>query len=942
MIPLIMTIKLATLNLCLGLANKKTLIKHLVIQEKIDILCLQETDLDHNLDHNQLSFSGYNYESESNSFRSRVGIYTKTNINYVRRTDLEGLDSHLVIIDIQGKSILRLINIYRCFNPANNISARELFRAQLTLIKTAYIENCIVLGDFNLDWSKKGLPSYQFRGYFEDMDNSLHECTLTQVANFPTWSRIVNNIERKSTIDHIYCTNPLMIENITSLKPVFGDHLLIACVIENEKSDPQHILRRCWVNYGKEALCDGLRMIDWNVKNDSVQGYWNEIEGKLLEVIDTIVPLKQFNSKNECNPVLPGYIRNLINIRKRLLKKQKILKTNELHQRIKALDYKIKKFFNETKTKRVRKAILPNNTSSLWKAVKLAKDLNVTNLPKTLYENNIKIPKSDWPDRFATFFENKVNGIVKDVKLNHNVYNGTRKVQVNNKNFMDTKSVMECVKSLKIKNSEGWDRIPQRVLVDGIDVLIGPITTLMNMIYTQRTIPGQWLVSKTIPVFKNKGSQANVENYRPISNLCSITKIFEKLILKRLHEIQEECSVDITGHDQHGFKKGRSTSTLAITLQSILARALDEGKYGLVSSLDLSSAFDVVNIDLLLKRLKIVGMPEDLIALVSVWLRNRSYYVSVDGENSIIHDIQLGTIQGSILGPILYAIFVSPLFDVEYFLAFADDNYVPKFGFDQESLIKDMEKALEAITKWMRDSGLAVNKIKTEVCLFYKHACRSVFITLDGTRIESKSVINVLGVQFDSKLQWSQHVATSIIKSNKALNAIKIIRKHFNTKELLQILTSNFYSILYYNSEVWLLNNLNVSLKQSLLSTSANALKMALHYPKHNISFNNLHLITKRATPNMISMYKLSLLLYKIYNEKLPTNEWEHLNFDQYFTSRQINFMTNLTNKSNCGKNALCNRLHILNGMIKLNLLNSNINIFKIECKKLFLTTFPQ
>jgi hypothetical protein len=83
--------------------------------------------------------------------------------------------------------------------------------------------------------------------------------------------------------------------------------------------------------------------------------------------------------------------------------------------------------------------------------------------------------------------------------------------------------------------------------VDGIEVLLEPFTVLMNMIYNQKTIPEQWLVSKTLPVFKNKGSASNIENYRPVSNLCSASKIFEKLILKRIMNIQEECSVDLTG-----------------------------------------------------------------------------------------------------------------------------------------------------------------------------------------------------------------------------------------------------------------------------------------------------------------------------------------------------------------------------------------------------------
>jgi hypothetical protein len=90
--------------------------------------------------------------------------------------------------------------------------------------------------------------------------------------------------------------------------------------------------------------------------------------------------------------------------------------------------------------------------------------------------------------------------------------------------------------------------------------------------------------------------------------------------------------------------------------------------------------------------LKIIGLPKDVIQLVSVWLRGRFYYVSVEGQNSILLEFLMGTVQGLILGPILYAIFVSPVFDVKFMVAFAGDNYVPKVNCANPSLIKDKEK----------------------------------------------------------------------------------------------------------------------------------------------------------------------------------------------------------------------------------------------------------
>jgi exonuclease III len=112
-----MPIKIGTLNLCLGLPNKKEIVKNINKDEKIDILCLQETEIETNTDHNLMSLPGYLYESKENTIKSRVGCYVNTNLLYVRRLDLEGSNSHLVILDPKTIQELQIINIFRCFNP---------------------------------------------------------------------------------------------------------------------------------------------------------------------------------------------------------------------------------------------------------------------------------------------------------------------------------------------------------------------------------------------------------------------------------------------------------------------------------------------------------------------------------------------------------------------------------------------------------------------------------------------------------------------------------------------------------------------------------------------------------------------------------------------------------------------------------------------------------
>ncbi len=298
---------------------------------------------------------------------------------------------------------------------------------------------------------------------------------------------------------------------------------------------------------------------------------------------------------------------------------------------------------------------------------------------------------------FGSFFDRKVRAILAEVRINDRVHNSRRLVDADKKMFMQECDVWECIKTLKGKNSEGFNRIPQRILVDGAEVIIKPLSGLFKHIYRTGKVQDQWLIAKTIPVYKNKGQTSDINNYRPIANLCSASKIFKKLILKRILEIQDTAGIDFTNKHQHGFKRKSSTTTLMAVLQSQIARALEGEDFVMVASLDLSSAFDLVDIELLMKCLTMVGLPADVLQLIMAWLLNRSFYISINGTNSTLFDLLLGTVQGSILGPVLYAIFVSLLFDIESFLSHVDDTFIPKYNSSLQNLINDVENHLRQL-----------------------------------------------------------------------------------------------------------------------------------------------------------------------------------------------------------------------------------------------------
>jgi hypothetical protein len=206
------------------------------------------------------------------------------------------------------------------------------------------------------------------------------------------------------------------------------------------------------------------------------------------------------------------------------------------------------------------------------------------------------------------------------------------------------------------------------------------------------------------------------------------------------------------------------------------------------------------------------------------------------------------------------------------------------------------------ITKWLKDSGLVVNEEKTEICLFHRADHEAVEIMINEKRIRSKKTINVLGLLFDSKLQWTDQVSQAINKSKRALHGIKLIKKFLTKNETKMLITSNFYSVLYYNCEIWLSNDLNGRSKQQILAASANALKLLNNFSDLGISFVQLHRQEKRAMPMNFSKYRLAIQLYKIYNNDYFDDDWLDMNAQQNFNARMETFQIIDSSRLKVGK----------------------------------------
>ena len=354
-----------------------------------------------------------------------------------------------------------------------------------------------------------------------------------------------------------------------------------------------------------------------------------------------------------------------------------------------------------------------------------------------------------------------------------------------------------------------------------------------------------------------------------------------------------------------------------------------------MTSLDLSAAFDVVDHNLLIERLLIMGLPCKIVSLIKSWLLNRYMYVEVNNSCSMFTEILAGTLQGSCLGPVLFALFISPVYEIVNCFTYADDNYTIECGKDLDQTIGKVKMKSEILINWLKKSGMKVNSNKTEFCIFHRNDTQQITITIDNEQIKSLPAIKLLGLIFGSKLNWHKQISNSILKSRKTLQAIKLISKFFTIDEKLNIVTSLFYSRLYYGAEIWLLPSISHLLKRKLLSISTTALRLVANDHYKIFSSDELHVMFKRFTPNQWKNYCNLLCLYRIYNHRVPENLWLELQINALPLTRSNKTLFPPKNKLKIGLNSFSNRLSYISTLINNDHLNLSYSSYKIKIKEL-------
>jgi len=426
----------------------------------------------------------------------------------------------------------------------------------------------------------------------------------------------------------------------------------------------------------------------------------------------------------------------------------------------------------------------------------------------------------------------------------------------------------------------------------------------------QLGMPRRWRTAVINPLHKN-GSKTKVTQYRPISNLDSLSKLYEKMIMERLNQFK-----DIDGSFQHGFRANRSTTTAMLEIQDFISGSLDSGKIVGSYSLDLSAAFDLLRPEILLHNLREI-LPNGLTSILMDFLSHRNFSVEVEGIRSRSRDLKVGCVQGSILGPRLFTIYMRKLEQLitssNYNLtAYADDTYVSIAGKDVNDIKTKLEEMMTRHDDFLQSVGMKTNVSKTELIFFSRKNINAPTITVKNNVITPTKTLKILGIKFDQNLMWDTHLKEVRKKAMLVINKLKFLSKFLTKESMKKVVTSHFFGMIYYSSPVWLTEISSAQHWKILNSLHYRALRSAARDFTFRWSKDDLNTYFKRATPLKWMRYsccKMAISLYNLGVDGPPLTS--KMRAAAYINDRQplrAYFMD--TSRLRIGKHSLPNRVN--------------------------------
>ena len=780
----------------------------------IDIMCIAETKLDGTFPSQQFHTENYAmYRRDGPSAQSGgLMAYVSSRLSSRRRTDLEPEDIECIALELISDR--KKVFMYMCYrSPSYNICTylQKLSRS----IDTAILEtdNITVIGDLNQNM----LVMRQCKELcdFADIYN------MNNLIDVPTcYKSSVNN----SLVDVILTTQKDFYKTSGVIENGYSDvHHMIYGVLKNVNlhKPAKMITYRSFKSFDEEKFNQDLESAPFHVGS-----VFDDVDDKLWyfhklysSIVDDHAPLKS----KKIRPTQPAFMNS--RLRKNVNRKAQLRNRYNKHPTKRNWEqYRIQR----NRTTMIRKQSIKNylvekcsgkHDKSFYKTIRpLINTKAVSSYPTQLMEEN------ELANIMNSYFTNIAVHIGEPVNENdltlsdeeyitkcidkyqeHESVCKIREKCTDMAQFsfrkVEMKDIEKLFRNIDTSKATGFDLIPSKILKLSANNIVYPVTCLINEMFCTSDFPDMLKCAEIGPVHK-KDSLLDKVNYRPLSVLTSLSKLFEKAIN---HQLQLAGNY-IFCESLSAYRQNHSTQHVMIQLIENVKKHLDMKQASGSVLMDLSKAFDCLNHDLTIAKLYAYNFNRDALKLITSYLRNRKQRVKIGNTRSEWQIIKKGVPQGSVVGPTIFNYFINDLFMFEddFKIAnYADDNSIYATAPSRILLLDKLSKATCIAIKWFTSNSLQANPQKFQFIVFGKKVRDEKLMISENVHIECSKIVKLLGVSLDQELNFNAHVKIVCRKAAWQLTALGRISKYLSQEARMTIFRTFIASNLEYCKSIW-------------------------------------------------------------------------------------------------------------------------------------------
>lgn len=806
-----------------SIVNKVNEAELLVETEQPCILCVSEHWC--SVDSIQ-SISLTNYKLASSFVRELhihggVMIFVRDGFNFgnVDYIDKQSMEMHIEVCSIVftvSNIKYFLLNVYR--PPSGCIHA--FVNSLSFILKSVYdkYNYVIICGDFNIDYLSDSLERKLLLDLIDSFNLFCQNNKPTRIFTNKTGVTSVSKIDYFLTnFNQQFYTEKVVNYNI-------GDHLgsevTFSIGIENELELPNRFVSRRDVS--KENLrqlnlyLKSERFLDMYECTDDIDTVFYSFASSFSYAIDLYCPKKNIKLNNK--PKKSWVTREVVEMGNCLRDMFWLLRSVNFSNIFLVEQYRWMKKQHKLSIRSTKKAYysrlieckdMVNKQKTVWNLVSRktggGKDVRISEID---CNGEMIADKRKVANAFVSYFATAAENTANSHFVNRVSHECTKNLSNNNSMFfrhINESDIKKIINGLKNTNAVGVDCISTVIIKSCRDNISGHLAYLINKSVNLGQFPGELKIGKIIPLFK-AGDHRVVSNYRPITILNVLSKVVERAIYDQVLNFVEKYK--ILTNSQYGFRPGRSTEGAACDFFEYVYTHLDNHRYVGALFFDLSKAFDCLDVAFAAQKMESVGIRGNVLKWIKSYLQARRVCVAIEGESTAPIEMNLGVPQGSILGPLIFILFINDITEyvrAEKIVLFADDTSVVLQANTTEELQIKLNCVAERFSQWCWKNKLIANPQKTVLMNFFnRRPILSPFnVNFGNCSLNFCKVTKFLGTYIDGDMSWRSHLNYVARKVNRGFYAILQLKSSLDIRNLLNVYYALIHSVLSYTIVLW-------------------------------------------------------------------------------------------------------------------------------------------